>query len=90
MDANDSLGTTMSFMAKDVDNLVQGVRTYGASEMLVYYESLIWDLWMFFSETCGTGMGFGIIGASLATRALFAPIIVYSVSPNSITTAISY
>jgi hypothetical protein len=51
MDGNDSLGTTMAFMSKDVDNLVQGIQTYGFSEMLIYYESLIWDLWMFFSET---------------------------------------
>lgn len=80
MDGNDSLGTTMAFMAKDVDNLVQGIQTYGFSEMLIYYESLIWDLWMFFSETQGTGMGWGIIAASFVTRAMFSPVIIYSVS----------
>ena len=80
MDANDSLGTTMSFMTKDVDNLIQGISTYGFSEMIVYYETIIWDLWMFFAETQGIGMGFGICAASLVSRALFAPIIVYSVS----------
>lgn len=78
MDANDSLGTTMSLAAKDLDNLVEGVRTYGFSEALVYYETVLWDLWQFFSETQGMGMGFGIIMASLASRAFFAPIIIYS------------
>ena len=80
MDANDSLGTTMALAAKDVDNLVQGVQTYGFSESLVYYESLIWDLWMFFAETQGMGMGLGLIATSIVTRAMFAPIIIYSVS----------
>ena len=82
MDANDSLGTTMSLAAKDVDNLIQGVQTYGFSESLVYYESLIWDLWIFFAETQGMGMGLGLIATSLVTRAMFAPVIMYSVSPQ--------
>ena len=80
MDANDSLGTTMALAAKDVDNLVQGVQTYGFSESLVYYESLIWDLWIFFAETQGMGMGVGLIATSIVTRAMFAPVIMYSVS----------
>ena len=80
MDANDSLGTTMSLATKDVENLVQGVQTYGFSESLVYYESLIWDLWIFFAETQGMGMGLGLIATSLVTRAMFAPVIMYSVS----------
>ena len=60
------------------------MQTYGFSESLVYYESLIWDLWMFFAETQGMGMGVGLIATSIVTRAMFAPIIIYSVSePDS-------
>ncbi len=78
MDANDSLGTTMAHMTKDLDNLVQGVQTYGFSEMLIYYETLLWDLWQFMAETQGLGMGVGLIGASFLSRSLFAPVIIYS------------
>ena len=78
MDTNDSIGTTMSLAGKDVDNLVQGIQSYGFSEALVYYETLTWDTWMFFAETQGMGMGFGLIGAALACRVIFAPFIVYS------------
>ena len=80
MDANDTLASGMAFATKDLDNLVQGIQTYGFSEMLVYYETLIWDLWMFFAETQGVGMGIGICAASLVSRMLFSPIIIYSVS----------
>ena len=80
VDANDTLGATMSYMAKDLDNLVTGVSTYGISEMLCYYETVLWDLWMFFAETQGMGWGVGIFTASLVSRALFAPLMVYSVS----------
>lgn len=48
--------------------------------MLCYYETLLWDLWMFFAETQGMGWGFGIITASIVSRAIFAPIMIYSVS----------
>lgn len=51
MDSNDALGTSLAFMPKDVDNLMQGVSTYGFSEAIVYYEIVLWDLWMFFAET---------------------------------------
>jgi len=78
MDSNDSLGSTMSYMAKDVDNLVQGAQTYGFSEALIYYEAQIWDLWTFFAETQGMGMGFGVIATSLVMRGIFAPVIIYS------------
>ena len=78
MDANDSMGTTMSLASKDVDNLVQGIQSYGFSEALVYYETLTYDTWMFFAETQGMGMGFGLISAALACRVIFAPFIVYS------------
>ena len=80
MDSNDSLGSTMAYAAKDVENLIQGIQTYGFSEALVYYESIIYDLWMFFAETQGIGMGFGVIMTSLLTRAMFAPVIIYGVS----------
>ena len=82
MDANDTLASGMAFSTKDLDNLVQGIQTYGFSEMLVYYETLIWDLWMFFAETQGIGMGFGICAASFVSRLLFSPIIIYSVSQS--------
>ena len=78
MDSNDSLGTTMAHMAKDLDNLVQGVQTYGFSEMLIYYETLLWDLWQFMAESQGLGMGVGLIAASFLSRSLFAPVIIYS------------
>lgn len=77
LDANDSLGSSLAYMAKDVNNLVQGVRTYGFSEMLIYYETLLWDLWTFFAETQGFGMGAGLIAASFVSRGLFAPVIIY-------------
>ena len=83
LDANDSLSTTMALAVKDVDNLVQGVQTYGFSESLVYYESLIWEMWMFFAETQGLGMGVGLICTSIVTRAMSAPIIIYSVSNDA-------
>jgi len=77
MDANDALGTSMAFLGKDWDNLIQGVPTYGFSEAIVFYETALWDLWMFFSEAQGMGMGFGIIAASLFSRAIFAPLAIY-------------
>ena len=80
MDANDSLATTMALAPKDVDNLIQGIQTYGFSESIIYYESLIWDLWMFFAETQGMGMGAGLIATSIVTRLIFAPVMIYSVS----------
>lgn len=78
MDSNDSLGSTMSYMTKDVENLVQGAQTYGFSEALIYYEAQIWDLWMFFAETQGMGMGFGVVSTALVMRGMFAPVIIYS------------
>ena len=51
MDANDSIGQSMAYMMKDVDNLVNGVHTYGFSEALIYYETILWDLWTFMAET---------------------------------------
>ena len=80
MDANDCLGHTMSYMAKDVENLTSGVSTYGFSEMLCWYETQAFDLWIFFAETQGMGMGFGVVAAAFASRALFVPFIVYGVS----------
>lgn len=80
MDANDALGTTMAFMPRDLENLVSGVSTYGFSEAIIYYETVLWDLWMFFAEAQGTGMGVGIILASLTSRAIFAPLAIYAVS----------
>jgi len=68
----------MAHMVKDVDNLVQGVQTFGFSETLIYYETLIWDLWQFMAEGQGFGMGLGLIAASFISRGLFAPIIIYS------------
>jgi hypothetical protein len=78
MDTNDSLGTTMATTIKDVENLVQGVQTFGFSEMLIYYETLLWDLWQFMAEGNGLGMGVGLIAASFISRGLFAPVIIYS------------
>ena len=80
MDANDSMGSTVSYLSKDLDNLVQGIQTYGFSEALLWYETQINDLWIFFAEAQGMGMGFGVIAAALVSRAIFAPIIIYSVS----------
>ena len=80
MDANDTLGTTLAVAPKDVDNLIQGIQTFGFSESLVYYENVIHEMWMFFAETQGMGMGLGLIATSLLTRAMFSPVIVYSVS----------
>ena len=79
-DANDSLFTSMAFQAKDWDNLVQGVSTYGFSETIVYYETVLYDLWMFFAETQGMGMGPGVVAAALVSRAVFGPLAVYAVS----------
>lgn len=78
LDSNDSMGASLAYMAKDANNLVQGVRTYGFSEILLYYETLLWDLWQFCAETQGLGMGVGLIAASFLSRGLFAPVIVYS------------
>lgn len=80
MDANDIASTTMSFMPKDLENLVTGINTYGFSECIMYYESVLWDLWMFYAEAHGTGMGYGIVLASLTSRLIFAPLAIYSVS----------
>lgn len=79
-DANDSLFTSMAFQAKDWDNLVQGVSTYGFSETIVYYETVLYDLWMFFADTQGMGMGPGVVVAALVSRAVFGPLAVYAVS----------
>jgi len=78
MDANDIASTTMSFMPKDLENLVTGINTYGFSECIMYYESVLWDLWMFYAEAHGTGMGYGIVLASLTSRLIFAPLAIYS------------
>lgn len=81
MDGNDSLGSFMSAMPKDLDNVVQGVQTYGFSESLLYLETQLWDLWQFFAEGQSMGLGFGLIAAAFTSRALFSPFIIYSVSP---------
>ena len=59
---------------------MQGVTTYGFSETIVYYETVLYDLWMFFAEAQGMGMGPGIVAAAFISRAVFGPLAVYAVS----------
>lgn len=80
MDINDTLGAFMSVIPKDVDNLVQGVQTYGASEAFLYYDACIYDLWLGCADFYGLGLGWGLIASALISRGMFAPIIAYSVS----------
>ena len=69
----------MSALPKDVDNLVQGVQTYGFSEGFIYYNSLIYDLWLNCADFYGLGLGFGLIASALIARGMFVPVIIYGV-----------
>ena len=78
MDLNDTLGASLSVVPKDLGNLVQGVQTYGFSESFLYYDSLIYDLWINCADFYGLGLGYGLIASALIARGVFAPVIAYS------------
>ena len=80
MDPNDTLGACMSVIPKDIGNLVQGVQTYGFSEAFLFYDTMVYDLWINVADQYGVGLGIGLIASALVSRGMFAPLIIYSVS----------
>jgi len=82
-DSSDSLGALMAAVPKDLGNLTQGVQTYGIWESFLYLDSTAYDFWMFLGNECGLGMGLGLIAATVLSRVMFAPSILYSVSNGS-------
>lgn len=80
LDSNDTLNTFVSMLPKDPNNVMSGVNTYGVSEFLIYTDYHLYELWMQCADSYGMGVGFGLLAASLISRTIFAPLIVYSVS----------
>jgi hypothetical protein len=80
IDSNDSLGAFMSAVPKDLGNITQGVQTYGFWETLLYFDSSVYDLWMFMATDGNLGIGLGLIVATAFTKLLFSPVIIYGVS----------
>jgi len=78
MDLNDTLGASLSVLPKDLGNLVQGVQTYGLSESFLYYDAVVYDLWLGCADFYGLGLGYGLIATALIARGMFAPVIAYS------------
>jgi len=67
----------MSIVAKDADNLITGVQTYGFWEYICLLDTTCYDLWIHCADGYGLGLGFGLIVSSLITRAIFSPFIIY-------------
>lgn len=85
IDSNDSLGALMSAVPKDVANVTQGVQTYGIWEGFLYLDSSAYDFWMFLGNQCGLGLGLGLVGATVLTKLMFAPTVLYGVSQSQLT-----
>ena len=79
-EANDTIGSFMSVMPKDVGNLPQGVQTYGFWEYVCFLDDLFYDLWIHCADGYGMGLGCGLIASSMITKCFFTPSILYSVS----------
>lgn len=77
-DTNDSLGAFMAAIPKELGNLTQGVQTYGFWESFLYLDGQAYDFWMFLANDCGMGLSVGLIAATVFTKALFAPNVLYS------------
>ncbi len=68
----------MAAVPKDLGNLTQGVQTYGFWESFLYFDTQAYDFWMFLANDCGMGLSVGLIAATVFTKALFAPNVLYS------------
>ena len=80
LDSNDTLNTFVSMLPKDPSNVMSGVHTYGASELMIYMDTYLYDMWLMFADNYGLGIGVGLLAASFSSRLIFAPLIIYSVS----------
>lgn len=80
VDTNDSMNSMLSVLPKDMNNLVQGVQSFGFSEALLYTETQLYEFWLLCAEDCGMGLGYGLLASAFITRLFFTPPIIYSVS----------
>ena len=49
-------------------------------EYISYLDDLFYDMWIHSAEIGGMGLALGLVVTSLATKAIFAPFIIYGVS----------
>lgn len=80
IDTSDSLGAFMAAIPKDVGNVTGGIQTYGMWEGFLYLDSIAYDFWMFLGNEMGLGLGLGLVSATIVTKLLFSPSVLYSVS----------
>ena len=78
LDSNDTFSSLTSMMPKDLNNLPEGITSYGFSEYLSFMDSVIYGGWMELSMTSGFGLSYGLLVMATATRFIFLPVQLYS------------
>lgn len=61
-------------LPKDLNNLPNGITSYGFSEYLSMMDGIIYNGWMEVSSFSGIGLSYGLLIMSIATRAIFIPL----------------
>lgn len=46
----------------------------------MYFDSTAYEFWMFLGNDCGLGLGMGLVGATIFSKLIFAPTVLYQVS----------
>lgn len=46
----------------------------------MYFDSTAYDFWMFLGNDCGMGLGMGLVAATIFSKLIFAPTVLYQVS----------
>jgi hypothetical protein len=77
-DTSDSLGAFQAVVPKDLENLPQGVSTYGIFEYVSYLDTLFTESWFACAQMGSMGLMGGLLISSLATRMVFVPLAIYS------------
>jgi len=43
----------------------------------MYFDSTAYDFWMFLGNDCGLGLGMGLVAATIFSKLIFAPTVLY-------------
>jgi len=77
-DSTDTFASLEAVIPKDINNVAQGVPTYGLFEYISFLDETFTTMWMSAADVGSMGLCWGLLLSTLATRMVFVPIQVYS------------